>query len=89
MKAVLINHGVGAPTRRDVETDGKLRDGTYMHVDKGLPSESLYMPSAYIYAPEHADKAFELLTRHYLEEKALKDRHAKDWNLLTAWRLKP
>jgi hypothetical protein len=88
VKAVVISHGIGMPTRRDVETDGKLHDGLYMHVDVGLPTESKFMPAAYIYAPEHADKAFDLLTRHWQEEKALKDRQAGEWNQLTAWRLK-
>lgn len=85
MKAVLIQHGVGRPTRQDIETDGKRvgEGGMYMHTSAGK-----YLVAAYIYAPEHADKAFELLNRQYDEEHELKSRHAKEWNQLSEWRLK-
>lgn len=81
MKAVLISTGGGAPTRREIETDGKLIDGMFMRVDGD------FIPAAYIFAPEHADKAFRLLTQQYNEEQDLKAKHAAGWNLLIPFRL--
>lgn len=83
MKAVLISMGLGAPSRQEVETDGKLVDGLYMRIGPD------YIPAAYIFAPEHADKAFALLMEQYNEEQALKAKHAQGWNTLIPFRLQP
>lgn len=86
MKGVLITSGVGPPVRRDIEVDEQLKYGEYYH-ETGKEKDMLYH-RAYVYAPEHADKAFELFSRQYNEEQALRSKFAKEWNQLSDWRLR-
>jgi hypothetical protein len=80
--AVFIEHGIGKPRRKDVKAVPRMVEGMYVKVDDDL------LCHAYLYAPEHADEAFDLLTRHWQEEQDLRNRHAKELNHLVPWRLK-
>lgn len=85
MKAVLIQHGVGLPSRTDIEVNPGLIEGMYLR--QTSPHSDL-INAAYVYQLEHADKAYELLLRQYLAEQELRSKHAKEWNLLIPWRVR-